>query len=155
MTRAIILDTFPLSCMGKLTASPPTLTDICQHWVLNCLSTGRTVYVPAITYFETLRELERLKAPAQIARLKTFVFSNKVIFVPLETVHLESAAKLWAHSRNIGRPTADKHSLDGDVILAAQALDLAKMNSDLVVATTNVAHIARYVRAQLWSDIQP
>lgn len=51
--------------------------------------TGNSVCVPAIIYYETLRELERLNASAQIARLKAFCFAHPYRFLPLETIHLE------------------------------------------------------------------
>ena len=68
---------------------------------------------------------------------------------------MHDAASLWADARNAGRPTADAAALDGDVILAAQArraqLDFAP--EPVVVATSNVAHLARYTDARLWSEI--
>ena len=120
MGRIIVLDSFPLSCMGKLKSDPATVTDHCREWVMRCIAADNWVLVPAVAYYETLRELERLNAAAQIARLKAFCFADPVRLLPLETGCLEEAAKLWGRARNAGRPTADPHALDGDVILAAQ-----------------------------------
>jgi len=53
--------------------------------------------------------------------------------------------------RKGGKPTADPHALDVDVILAAQANSLGKSN--LVIATSNVAHLNRLVPAQDWRTI--
>jgi predicted nucleic acid-binding protein len=111
--------------------------------------------VPAICYYETLRELERMSATAQITRLKAFIFADPDRFIPLTTSHLEDAAKLWAQARNAGTPTASPDALDGDVILAAQALSLGLLPRDFVVATTNVAHLAQFVPANLWTNIIP
>ena len=155
MARIIVLDSFPLSCIGKNLSHHPTVTDRCRQWIIQCVSAGNAVRIPAIVYYETLRELERLNANAQIARLKVFCFSNPDRFIPLETFHLEEAAKLWADSRNSGIPTADPQALDGDVILAAQALSLADTAEGLIVATTNPGHISRYVPADLWTNIDP
>ena len=63
------------------------------------------------------------------------------------------AAELWAQARNTGRPTASDADLDADVILAAQALTLGV--ADVVVATTNPGHIARFVPAEFWQNITP
>ena len=57
--------------------------------------------------------------------------------------------------RNAGTPTAGVDALDGDVILAAQALSLGVATQDLVVATTNVAHLSLFVPADLWTNIVP
>ncbi len=155
MPRAIVLDSFPLSCMGKYRGSSASLADQCQQWVMDCIEAGHLVYAPAIAYYETLRELERLQATAQIARLRQFCFVEPERFLALKTEHLEAAARLWAQARQMGQPTADAQALDGDVILAAQALSLGLADDEYVVATTNVAHISRFVPAQDWTQIMP
>ena len=72
-------------------------------------------------------------------------------YLPLTTAVMRDAAELWAQVRQSGLPTADRHALDGDVILAAQARSIPA--DDVVVATTNVGHLARLVDAALWTDI--
>jgi hypothetical protein len=62
------------------------------------------------------------------------------------------AAELWAQARQGGYPTAPDPALDGDVILAAQALSLGV---PVVVATANVAHLSRFVPADVWQNIAP
>ena len=141
--------------MGKRRASPPTPADKCQQWVKDCLLAGHRIYVPAIVYYETLRELERLQAAAQIERLRQFCFVEPERFLVLQTAHLELAAQLWARARQSGQPTADAQALDGDVILAAQAISLALPADNYVVATTNVSHLIRFVPAADWQTIVP
>lgn len=64
------------------------------------------------------------------------------------------AANLWAEARQTGQPTADPKALDGDVILSAQARLLCDETTTVVVATTNVAHLSRFITALDWQDIR-
>lgn len=158
MPRVIVLDTFPLSSTAKREAPPgvpPTALDLCRRWIQDCIRAGDQVLVPAIAYYEALRELERLNAHAQIGRLRAFCRAVPGRYLSLTDAHLETAAKLWADTRNAGIPTAGLEALDGDVILAAQALSLGAPPDELVVATTNVAHLSRFVPADLWTNIAP
>ena len=65
---------------------------------------------------------------------------------------MRRAAGFWASARSRGRPTAPDHALDGDVILAAQAAELAA-GGDEVVATTNVGHLSRFAAASRWNEV--
>ena len=158
MPRVIILDTFPLSSAAK--REPPagtsgTTSDDCRQWLQDCIRAGNRVLAPAITYYETLRELERLRAASQIARLRAFCRASPGRYLPLTDADINRAARLWADARNAGTPTASPDALDGDVILAAQALGLGIPVSDFVIATTNVGHLSQFVPAVLWTDIAP
>ena len=64
---------------------------------------------------------------------------------------MRQAAAFWAQARQQGQPTAGDKTLDGDMILAAQATTLGV--SDVVIATTNVGHLARLAPAELWQQI--
>ena len=156
--RTLVLDTFPVSSTSLLLPPPavmPTVAEACYQCVLACLAAGNRVIVPAVCYYESLRELERRGASGKIYRLRQFCFSASDRFLPLETAHLEKAAELWAQARNAGIPTASPDALDGDVILAARTLSLGLPASDFVVATTNVAHLSRFVPADDWQTIAP
>lgn len=151
----IILDTFPTSSVAKRPGQGTrTVSDQCRAWISLCEAAGHRLLVPAISYYETLRELEQREAVSQIVRLKGFCLQSHR-FIPLTTAHLEAAAQLWGQTRRVGQPTADPHSLDGDVLLAAQALSLGVAAPELIVATTNPAHLSRYVPADLWTNIRP
>lgn len=43
--------------------------------------------------------------------------------------------------------------IDGDMILVAQAMTLA--SPDVVIATTNVGHLSRFIAAEFWPNITP
>jgi predicted nucleic acid-binding protein len=61
---------------------------------------------------------------------------------------MRHAAELWAISRRQGFPTADIQALDGDVILAAQALAV-----DGVIITSNRKHLERFAPTKFWNEI--
>ena len=155
MPRAIILDSFAVGSMGQNSSAPTSATTQCRDWVYRCIRAGNLVFVPAICYYETLREMERRNAQVKIQHLRQFCLAVSDRLLPLEIVHLELAAQLWAQARNTGQSTASPDSLDGDVILAAQSLALGLPPTDFVVATTNVGHLSRFVPAEDWQNIAP
>ena len=61
----IILDTFPASSVAKRPGKTPTVSDKCREWVLSCESAGHTILVPAICYYEVLRELKSRQEPPE------------------------------------------------------------------------------------------
>ena len=48
---------------------------------------------------------------------------------------------------------AGPDALDGDCVLAAQALLSVGPSDTVTVATDNVAHLSRFIDAQLWETI--
>ena len=152
MSRAIVLDSTPLGLLTQRPGHSPEV-DAILDWLDDLLANGVTVYLPEITDYEVRRELRRSGKTASIRRLDRF--AALLIYLPLTTEAMRLAADLWAQARNNGWATADPKSLDGDVILAAQALTLAPTPASLVVATQNVGHLSRYVPAQEWQVITP
>lgn len=158
MPRTIVLDTFPLSSIGKREPLPgvvATLSEECHQWIKSCLQAGNEIIVPSLAYYEAMRELKRLDATSQIARITRFcqVVPNRLISV--DDSHLEMAATLWSQARKLGKPTASPESLDGDVILVAQVLSRNLLNSQFVVATTNPGHLGLFLPADDWRNIIP
>ena len=155
--RYILLDAYPLSnCVITINrkGTPFTISDECRQWLTDCERGGATILVPAIVYYEELRELERRQAIKKLERFRDYCFQPGR-FVPLTTEHLEMAARLWGISRRSGAQTADDKALDGDVILAAQVLSLGMPPSDYIVATSNVKHLRPFVNADEWQNITP
>lgn len=145
---AVVLDAGPL---GLLAPARTTEVQAINAWLRLLVSAGREVFVPEIADCEVRRELVRAGRTASVARLDVLKFSLR--YVPITTRAMLLAADLWAQVRQQGTPTADPHALDGDVILAAQSLTLDPLPSGLVVATTNAAHLSRFVPATRWQDI--
>lgn len=68
---------------------------------------------------------------------------------------MHRAAELWAYTRKKGRVTANDLALDGDVILAAQAIALESVGMPVIVATDNIRHLNWFVDARNWDEIDP
>ncbi len=127
------------------------VTTACEQWFASLLYAGRRVIVPEIIDYELRRELLRISRHRAIVRLDAL--ARIAEYQPLTTVAMRLAAELWAQARQQGQPTAGDNTIDADMILAAQALTLG--NSDVVIATTNVGHLSRFVPAELWQHVSP
>ena len=109
--------------------------------------------LPEIADYEVRRELIRAGKRTGLQRLDQL--KTTIDYLPLLTDAMLKAAEFWAQARNQGMPTADDKALDADVILAAQAWMLRGSGFEVVVATTNPAHLSRFVPARHWKDIAP
>ena len=149
--QAVLLDTGPLG----LLCNPKATTENrhCRAWAADLADAGIRVIVPEIADYELRRELLQARLMGSLQTLDELI--EAVDYLPLTTTMMRQAASLWAQVRQAGRPTADRHALDGDVILAAQTLSLGYTSSAIIVATTNIDHLARFVTADLWQNIEP
>src|SRR5262245_6351899 len=145
-----LLDTGPLGLVTNPRATAQNVT--CRLWVTNLAAAG--VRVPEIAAYELRRELIRVNRQRGLAYLDRLATTGG--YVPLTTAAMRRAAALWAQARQMGTPTAPDLALDGDVILAAQALVLAVQEAEqVVIATPSPGHLQRYTLAEEWSFIQP
>ena len=147
MSKIVVFDSGPLALLARRNDIPAVVQ--CNLWLDGLLAQEDRVVLPEITDFEVRRELVRLRAFSSVRRLDNL--ATRIEYLPITTAAMRLAADLWAQGRQSGQPTADPKELDGDVILAAQALLLG--GSDVVVATTNVGHLSRYVNAKFWQDV--
>ncbi len=155
MSLHIFLDTGPLG-IATNPREPPLTRELLQ-WAARHLREGNTFLVPAMADYEVRRELTRLKRTASIRELDRWNGTPANRYLTLTDSALKRAADLWAQVRNQGLVTADPKELDCDVLIAAQALEYQEIHRlsprEVVVATTNVGHLSRFVRAELWSEI--
>jgi predicted nucleic acid-binding protein len=151
MTRFVVLDSGPLGLLAYVRAIQEA-TD-CRAWVRELLESGTTVVIPEIADYEVRRELIRARLTKAILRLETLETVSGITYLPITTVAMRLAAEVWAQSRRAGRPTADPKGLDRDVIVAAQARSVAGEDDEVIVATTNVGHLALFVSAAAWRDV--
>jgi predicted nucleic acid-binding protein len=148
--KAVVLDSGPLSVTTQRPGHSPEVND-CQTWFASLEEAGIQIYIPEVADYEVRRELVRLGKSASLARLDAL--NRRANYIPITTAAMRRAAELWAEVRRHGQPTAGAESLDGDVILAAEVLVLEL--PDLVVATSNARHLARFLSAENWHDIKP
>jgi predicted nucleic acid-binding protein len=149
VSRTILLDAGPLGLVTNPKFSPQSLA--CAQWLQKLIASGARVVVPEISDYEVRRELLRAQKREGIQRLDAL--AGLLHYLPISTAAMRQAALLWARARQQGQPTAGDKALDGDVILAAQAIALEA--TDVLVATTNVGHLSRFVSADLWQNIEP
>jgi predicted nucleic acid-binding protein len=147
----LVLDSGPLGLLSN--PSSRGLAREAHEWARTHILAGDRLVVPEIADYEVRRELIRANKELGLARLDELC--NGFGYLPITTATMHTAASLWAKARNEGQATAHDAALDGDVILAAQAqnLDPGDHGKTLIVATTNVSHLKRYVDARLWSEI--
>src|SRR5262249_14337292 len=143
----ILLDTTPLGLVTHPNPSPIAIA--CRQWLNSHIAKGSKVIVPEIADYELRRELLRANRRRGLLHLDNLI--QQIDYLPLTTTAMRQAAQFWAQARQQGQPTAGDNTLDGDVILAAQAIKLKKPK--VVVATANIRHIARFVPADLWQNI--
>jgi len=149
VSLTIVLDAGPLGLVTNPNLSPQSLA--CARWLQSLVTAGVQVVLPEISDYEVRRELLRAQKAKGIQRLDTLI--GLLQYLPLSTAAMRQAADLWARARQQGYPTASDKALDGDVILAGQALTFEA--PDVLIATTNVGHLSRFAPAELWQDIRP
>jgi hypothetical protein len=150
----VFLDSSPLGMVTNPNASPENYE--CSEWLEELLTKGVSCRVPEIADYEIRRELVRANKARGIHKLDGL--KSLIGYVPITTAMMLKAAVLWANIRNAGLPTADDKALDGDVILAAQALlESSEREEEIIIATENVGHLARFdtdmVKSRQWRDI--
>lgn len=148
MSSIILLDSGPLSLLSM--PHKPPLAVACEQWFEDLAGQGIEFVVPEITDYELRRELLRAGKSTGIAELEALI--KKITYLPISTEAMRQAALFWAQARQHGQPTAGDKNLDADMILCAQAVTLGV--SDIIVASTNLRHLRRFVPADLWQNIR-
>lgn len=147
MVDLVFLDTGPLGLVNNPAQSPQSLA--CNQWLYSLLGQGIRIIVPEIADYELRRELLRANKQKGLTKLDALI--NTLEYLPITTTAMRQAAMFWALARHQGQPTSNDKTIDGDMILAGQAKGFGVNN--FVIATTNVGHLARFVPAELWTNI--
>lgn len=153
----VFIDSGVLGILSSPSNNP--MATACQEWLYSLLARGVYVISSEICDYEVRRGLilASLTKTTQASGLDILdgLARNLIDFLPITKTALRQAAQLWAESRSQGMPTADAIDIDADVIIAAQCQLMQQQQpcQYLVVATTNVKHLSRFVNAQKWQDI--
>jgi predicted nucleic acid-binding protein len=149
MTPIILLDSTPVGLITNPKATPLAIE--CQQWLNSLLDRQYHIVLPEIIDYEVRRELLRANKLNSIRRLDAL--KSELVYLPITTEVMLKAAEMWAQVRQQGKPTADNQALDGDVILAAQALLLVRQEFSYVIATSNTKHLVLFAEAKNWQEI--
>ena len=152
MKRLIVLDSGPLGLLAHTKLSDEAID--CTRLMRRVTSAGNQVVIPDTSDYEVRRELLRIGSTKGLLKLESLHTFSGVRYLSIDTPAMRLAASLWADARRSGQPTAAPEALDADAILAAQALGLTA-DCEVIVATANAGHIARYVSAAHWREIEP
>lgn len=151
----VLLDSSPLGMLTNPKATQKT-RDI-TNWLISLQKAKVEVKVPEICDYEVRRSLLKINSTNAIKKLDYLGQNVGYIKINTETMHL--AAKLWADLRQKNLATSGDKELDGDVILAAQAITLKALPENakkrVVVASENLKHLTRLVEADTWQNIKP
>jgi len=151
----VFLDTGVLG----LVSSPSNAREAqeCKQWLYHLLSRSAYVVTSDICDYEVRRSLLLASLTNPIVQgLENIDALQQVIdFLPLTQNVMKKAAQIWAKARHQGIQTADNKNIDADVIIAAQCQLLKEEypGQYIVLATTNVKHLQRFIEAQEWEDI--
>ena len=149
MSLIVLLDAGPLGMITNPKSSPEN--EACKDWLASLAYHGVEVVIPEIADYEVRRELLRAVKDRGLGRLDAL--KGMLGYASITTAVMLKAAEFWAGARQMGRQSADDASLDADMILAAQAVALARDGNEPVIATTNVRHLELFTPARLWREI--
>src|SRR5208337_3429428 len=149
MREFVSLDSGPLGNACRRPGTPGA--DQCRLWIDALMARGVEVVVPETADYEVRRELTRINASGSLRRLDHLVTLGGLSYQPISTGGRRPRRGRRDAKRGI--PTASPDALDCDVILAACAATIGHPGDQILVATQNVGHHARYCDARLWTTI--
>jgi hypothetical protein len=109
VSRYLLLDSGPLGLVTQPRISPEVVA--MNHWLIDRLSSGDAVLVPAIIYYELRRELLRARKASGLARLDAFAQSDPNGYLALTD---EARSRALGKSLPAGTPYGPALDLDID-----------------------------------------
>jgi predicted nucleic acid-binding protein len=149
----VALDASPLSLLTQRKGVAEA--DACRAWADSLVLAGVRFVIPAISDYEVRRELIRSGKAMSVKRLDALRTNAAFQFLSITDDVLIQAAFLWADARRRGLPTAAASELDCDVVMVAILQTNNLPQNELVIATSNVGHLSRFLAAKDWKSITP
>jgi predicted nucleic acid-binding protein len=151
----ILLDSGVIVTICNPNASP--LRQQLDNWLFGSMARGAYIVSSTICDFEVRRSLRLTELEgSEITGIPNLdSLNNTIDFIPVDLEIARLAADLWALARQKGIPTAANEKLDADLIICAtcKSLELRNPGRKVIVATTNVKHLSRFVLAATWQEI--
>jgi predicted nucleic acid-binding protein len=151
----ILIDSGVIGNICNPNASP--LRQQLDNWLFGSMARGVYLISSTICDFEVRRSLRLTEIQgSEITGLPNLDnLNNTIDFIPVDLEITRLAADLWALARRKGIPTAANEKLDADLIICAtyQSLEFRNSGRKVIVATTNVKHLSRFVAAATWQEI--
>jgi len=152
-----MLDSGPLGLITNPKLSPESVA--CAQWLQGHITSGNQIIIPEIADYEVRRELLRANKTKGLSRLDDL--AKLIEYLPIKTIAMRQAAKLWAQARQQGQPTSGDKTIDGDMILVAQALTfgvadirpVGKQKQDIEAVSHLFLHLNPYVNRKSISEI--
>jgi predicted nucleic acid-binding protein len=128
-----------------------------DNWLFGSMARGAYIVSSTICDFEVRRSLRlsEIQGSSITGIPNLDRLNNTIDFIPVDLEITRLAAALWAVARRNGIPTAANEKLDADLIICAtcQSLEDRNPGRTVIVATTNVKHLSRFVTAVTWQEI--
>lgn len=130
---------------------------LCKEWFFGLLARGVYIISSDLCDYEVRRGLILDSTETNHQGLTNLdELENFIDFLPITRPVMRHASELWANSRRQGMPTADEKNIDADVIISAQCqlFQQENLGQNLIIATTNVKHLSRFLEAKEWQNIK-
>jgi len=137
--------------------NPSQMRQQLDNWLFGSIARGAYIASSTICDFEVRRSLKLSEIQGTTITGTPYLdnLNNLIDFIPVDLEITRLAADLWALARRNGIPTAANERLDADLIISATCQSLAQNHPGraVIVATTNVKHLSRFVTAATWQEI--
>lgn len=152
----ILIDSGVLGILSNPNESATTIK--CEEWLYNKIVKGCTILTSQICKYEVKRSLLlcQEQKPSQVSGIQKLAeLENLIDFIDVKPPDIETACQLWVQSIVEGIQVAPMMDVNFDIIICAQfkRLELENPGREIVIATTNLRHLQRFVKADLWENL--